>query len=1106
MCDATSLETTQVPTLDTPYTPTSVDAPMYPEKNVPLYSELDSQFAQARTLVEDIVLKNYLSRLTSYEIVPIDEDLKDIGNIQLFRITEMVYQKDEYSTYKFASVFNSVQNLNCGVFIIADSDGKTTDFYMGVRSFDKERTTASLNATLRNALSGQFPGVKTIGLLDTRPKNGVIPDGHYSHLSAVELLSKFPSQNVVSVSCVATNKDENYNSNESFIQGLEKVALAMHGQRYTAVVLAKSTPSEQLTEMRHAYENIYTGLSPFATTQVSYGSNDAMSISDALSFGKTQGSSYSISTSDTNGTSTTTNKSVSQDNTLSRVMGAVGAMSGAAAGIFGAVAVVANGGAALPVSVPMIAAGAAAASAGMVAAFTKKSTTKSDSETKNDSHAVSFSQNETKTTSENYTYTKGTTSGTTNNLQLTIQNKRFINTLERIDLQLKRIDECESLGMWECAAYFLSDSQATAEMAAGTYKALMRGEKSGVETSSINFWGRREAKKLPLLHDYLTNLVHPVFGYPSASETISVTASSLVSGNELAIQMGLPRKSVPGFPVIEHAEFGKEVVVSRQEKDGNNFELGKIFSMGSKHTTSVRLDQNSLAKHMFITGSTGSGKSNAIYTLLDKLCPKNGQENDTKFLVIEPTKGEYKDVFGGRCDVAVYGTNPGKCPHLLQINPFIFPDDIHVLEHIDRLVEIFNACWPMYAAMPAILRESIERAYEGCGWSLKFSKNPGEWPTFETLLKIILEVVDDSAYSADTSNDYKGALVTRVRSLTRGIHGLIFSSDTGAEALFKQNAIVDISRVGSSETKALIMGILVLKLQEFRMSEVTTPNSGLRHITVLEEAHNLLRRTSSEQSQESSNLQGKSVEMLANAIAEMRTYGEGFIIADQSPGLMDMSVIRNTNTKIIMRLPDEGDRVLVGKAAGLNDSQIVELSRLEVGVAAISQSDWLEPVLCKVDRFNYSVSLRERYGSEPFTWKDTEGEAIRTFLSEMLKPKDVGRIPLSLDVVDRVRVWLGTTALSNTALSYVETALANRGLSTKQQLFIVVQLFQSHVRTNCSLEAASRAVTTALVSQYGVSVDDEIIRYINHLFEKHYPVSMVDRADSLIDRLENGVK
>jgi hypothetical protein len=120
---------------------------------------------------------------------------------------------------------------------------------------------------------------------------------------------------------------------------------------------------------------------------------------------------------------------------------------------------------------------------------------------------------------------------------------------------------------------------------------------------------------------------------------------------------------------------------------------------------------------------------------------------------------------------------------------------------------------------------------------------------------------------------------------------------------------------------------------------------------VLEEAHNLLKRTSTEQSSESSNLIGKSVEMLANAIAEMRTYGEGFIIADQAPGLLDMSVIRNTNTKIILRLPDQTDRELVGKAAGLNDDQIVELAKLQCGVAAIYQNDWIQPVLCKVDHY-----------------------------------------------------------------------------------------------------------------------------------------------------------
>ena len=221
-------------------------------------------------------------------------------------------------------------------------------------------------------------------------------------------------------------------------------------------------------------------------------------------------------------------------------------------------------------------------------------------------------------------------------------------------------------------------------------------------------------------------------------------------------------------------------------------------------------------------------------------------------------------------------------------------------------------------------------------------------------MRALPAVVDSKGFSNDTQGDYKGALLTRLESLTNGISGQVLCAydELTDEELFEQNVIVDLSRVGSTETKALLMGILILKLQEHRMAQraagLNCFNSSLRHITVLEEAHNLLRRTSMEQSQESSNLQGKSVEMLTNTIAEMRTFGEGFVIADQSPGLLDMAVIRNTNTKIILRLPDEGDRILVGKAAGLNDDQITELSRLDTGMAAVYQNTWLEPVLCKV--------------------------------------------------------------------------------------------------------------------------------------------------------------
>ena len=470
---------------------------------------------------------------------------------------------------------------------------------------------------------------------------------------------------------------------------------------------------------------------------------------------------------------------------------------------------------------------------------------------------------------------------------------------------------------------------------------------------------------------------------------MAVTPTSYVATDELSNVIVFPKKSLQGLPVLQGTQFGREphALIS------SNYDLpmGKGYHMHQTYTNqTISISSEELTKHTFVTGSTGAGKSNAIYQLLEQALNLGKH-----FLVIEPAKGEYKKVFGKRDDVVVYGTNPKlDSIQLLRINPFSFPvNSIHILEHLDRLVEIFNICWPMYAAMPAVLKDAVEQAYINAGWDLTNSENKYDnriFPTFADVLREIRNVLENSEYSDENKGNYTGALSTRLKSLTNGINGLIFTNDyTSDEELFDKNVIIDLSRVGSIETKALIMGLLVLKLQEHRMSN-SEPNSNLKHLTVIEEAHNLLKRTSTEQVSESSNLLGKSVEMLANAIAEMRTYGEGFIIVDQAPGLLDMSVIRNTNTKIILRLPDYSDRELAGKAAGLSEEQIVELGRLEMGVAVISQNDWLEPVLCKIDKFdenkysdnNKSVS-KENLFKDNLTEKATKSLFEAIILNEL---------------------------------------------------------------------------------------------------------------------------
>lgn len=711
----------------------------------------------------------------------------------------------------------------------------------------------------------------------------------------------------------------------------------------------------------------------------------------------------------------------------------------------------------------------------------------------NVSGGYGYSRSETKARNEGDASTTGknhsVSIGTSKSSTYTYQSYLVKDLLTRLEAIIARIEQSKSGGLWRYAAYVFSETSITTKNVANFLRSLTQGDTSHIEPTVIQTWwkeGRDGEDVFTQIQNQVQRFSHPVFF--NSKKSIYLTATSEITTAELAALFTFPHSSVHALPVIECTRFGREphalAPLPHDVKLGCSYHMHQV-----ERRNPVYIGKDELTKHTFITGTTGAGKSNTIYRLLGELCPEKragseSQKEAVTFLVIEPAKGEYKDVFGGRQDVTVYGTNPYKTPHLLQINPFYFPTDTHVMEHIDRLVEIFNACWPMYAAMPAILREGIEEAYKAVGWNLKSSrpKTPGKFPTFAHLLEVLPKVIQASGYSADTNRDYQGALITRVRSLTRGIHGQIFRQDMDAKVLFSQNAIVDLSRVGSAETKALLMGILVLRLQEYRMAEGTV-NSGLRHVTVLEEAHQLLRRTSSEQVQESANLQGKAVEMISQAIAEMRTYGEGFVISDQSPGLMDLAVIRNTNTKIILRLPDEGDRLLVGKAIGLTDAQIAELSRLECGVAAISQSNWLEPVLCKIDEFE----AKRPMSATAFTWEDGESKILHAFWRAAVV-KEPGE--MTEEGKEMIRQWVIRRHLGERTVPLVEKVLQGAALTPKECMWLLAEaLHGAEVAGQKSVAETMANIEKMFWEDCGEPPEDDLLTESHKVLAHFYPLA-----------------
>ena len=122
------------------------------------------------------------------------------------------------------------------------------------------------------------------------------------------------------------------------------------------------------------------------------------------------------------------------------------------------------------------------------------------------------------------------TFGSSRGVTLNTRNMTLASVLKRLEKQLERIDECESIGMWNFAAYFMGETPEV-QSAANTYKAVVAGVDSGIECSAVNLWMDRSNVKM--LETYLQNFVHPQFLYQGFSynepRQVAVDPSALVS-------------------------------------------------------------------------------------------------------------------------------------------------------------------------------------------------------------------------------------------------------------------------------------------------------------------------------------------------------------------------------------------------------------------------------------------------------------------------------------------------------------------------------------------------------------------------------------------------
>lgn len=445
---------------------------------------------------------------------------------------------------------------------------------------------------------------------------------------------------------------------------------------------------------------------------------------------------------------------------------------------------------------------------------------------------------------------------------------------------------------------------------------------------------------------------------------------SLINSSELGLLCTVPIDSVPDFelrlekkyPMVASRHKSEDVMIGNVV-DGKHELLNMPFGLSFKD----------LNKHTFICGLTGSGKTTTVKKIL--------VEAKKPFLVIESAKKEYRNI---AVDTQVFTLGKPEI-NAPRINPFYIMPGVSPQVHIDFLKDLFNASFSFYGPMPYILEKCLHSVYENKGWNLTLGYHPllsnststtefydinytkrqygivshkYLFPTMQELKDEIARYIDEELkYDGEVAGNVKTAMKVRLENLCVGTKGYTFNTYEflDFDRLLNQNVVFELEGMADDSDKAFGVGLLVIFINEFRQIQKEISgyqNIGLQHLLVIEEAHRLLKNVDIEQSTENvGNPKGKAVEHFTNMIAEMRSYGQGVIVAEQIPTKLAPDVIKNSSTKIVQRVVSVDDQQAIANTIGISSDDAIQLGTLESGYAYCHKEGMSLPTPVKISNF-----------------------------------------------------------------------------------------------------------------------------------------------------------
>ena len=424
-----------------------------------------------------------------------------------------------------------------------------------------------------------------------------------------------------------------------------------------------------------------------------------------------------------------------------------------------------------------------------------------------------------------------------------------------------------------------------------------------------------------------------------------------------------------GLPINETESSSK--TYSNNLINAGDIEIGLLKSTGNKDTIGISLKD--LAKHMLVVGTPGSGKTTFSVSLLDRLW----KDHHIPFLVIEPAKNEYRALIQSIPELQVF--TPGKnfiSPFVF--NPFVPPQNVRLETYKSTLKTAFAAAVSMATPLDKIFEESINNCYSDFRWLDTYTiDDKGKVFNIADFIKCFQNTFDEIGYTGDAKNIGRAGVV-RLNSLSN-LFDNYFSIPI--QDLLEKPTIIELAAIENSDQKALIISLLLLSILAYVNSNYVG-EGGLKNVILLEEAHVLLDAETNA-GQGDANPSAIAQGLVKRMLAEIRSYGVGIVIADQSPRKVSTDVVALTDMKIVFRLVEATDKQIIADSMNMSDAQIQRLSRLKPGEAFMffNRLDEPEEIVTPDYRLenNISITLSDEGIKSLSTYWDTRSENLRPY-------------------------------------------------------------------------------------------------------------------------------